>query len=999
MKKILYLALCLALVLMAFAACGETQEPHKHTYADKYSSNAMGHWYAPTCGCKDTAKDAGEHVDETNDGICDVCGYNDADHEHTYAEEYTYDENGHWNVANCGHDLTTEAEKHTLNKAGFCVCGYFVAPKIETLAQALEIAELQGVLVKTGTSNLNIYNELEGMLSTTDIFYEFTDDYFHAFYSNDPREDVYVGVKENGDVFAVVVPRNGNPVYVDEEAFEDYFNGPKFNNYFMSDYSVSAFGVVDYINAMYEFAKENKVNIFEENVDGNKFSFTFDQYTGYYYNVVTVEFTLDEIGYYIDEVNIYNERYTDSYTYLAYYDENGEPVYETIIYFVVETDEDTGDFISLTLTEDATQDFTSTLVINQYTEVKENPYNPSDVLVDSFKVVDKDGKEIADTITIKAGGGDNSVYFFFKDVLPTTAILELIKPTVVAKNDKGEVLDWKVFSYYNPEDQSLQVYSYNAGTYTIEVTIGDAIVTKTLVVELSDPTSFGAGVVVDGMTEEKTNVDMYTGNSIDIEAIVGSYEKGDFTASITSENAANATLTLNDGVYTFTTTTVGTYEITLTSSVVSTLTATLTVEVKELPAIEDILTGYYEAKTYWGSSYSLTFGENNTVVVGGDSGSGDYTYAYDSETKALTFTYASGATFEELGIDSIELNSNYELVVSTSFGYNFVFAVAELPAPPISAAGEYDIKASYMGTNVRFQFDKAGTLTVTPTTAGVTVTASTWDPPTESYTGPVAAGEMVTLIFIAEEDMDATITVEFVERSEEETTSNSGTLTVVDDMKANGDITGSYTYTINGDGSYTIYLNDEVYTTFEILPNPGGFYCARVPASMMPMSLVDENGSEVNALNGTYYIKNGETTCYTFTFTPSTGDNSEGGSGTGSTSTNIAVSTACTSATEITAAGNYNVVLDANGYAYIQFLNFSLEDLYPNGVNVTVTVTSSDVQLYSAHPMRGDTLIPASSANATVDMINSGAFFKLENVGTETATVEFTVTFEAISAE
>ncbi|MBP3495245.1 MAG: hypothetical protein J6K52_03475 [Clostridia bacterium] len=998
MKKILYLALCLALVLMAFAACGETQEPHTHTYADKYSSNAMGHWYAPTCGCKDTAKDASEHVDETNDGICDVCGYSDADHEHTYAEEYTYDENGHWNVANCGHDLTTEAEKHTLNKAGFCVCGYFVAPKIETLAQALEIAELQGVLVKTGTSNLGIYNENEGILSTTDVFYEFTDDYFHAFYSNDPREDVYVGVKENGDVFAVVVPRNGNPIYVDEEAFEDYFNGPKFNNYFMGDYSITAYGVVDYINAMYEFAKENKVNIFEEKVDGNKFSFTFDQYTGWYYNIVTVEFTLDETGYYIDEVNIYNERYTESYTYLAYYDENGDPVYNTIVYFVVETDEETGDFVSLTLTEDAVQDFTSTLVINQYTEVKENPYNPSDVLVESFKVVDKDGKEIADTIKIKAGGGEDSVYFFFKDVLPTTAILELIKPTIVAKNDKGEVVEWKVDSYYNPEDQSLQVYSYAAGTYTIEVTIGDAIVTKTLVVELKDPTSFGAGVVVDGMTEEKTNVNMFAGNSIDIESVVGSYEKGDYTAAITSDNAANATLTLNDGIYTFTTTTVGTYEITLTSSVVSTLTATLTVEVKELPAIEDILTGYYEASFSGMKMYSLTFGENSTVVVAGQSGYGVYTYAYDETTKAVTFTYVSDATLDELNIVSLELNSNYELVATNMYGRSFVFVATEPPAPPITAAGEYDVKASWVGTEVRFQFDKAGTLTVTPTTAGVTVTASTWEPPTASYTGPVAAGEMVTLLFIAEEDVDAKITVEFEEASEE-TTTNSGTLTVVDDMKTNGDITGTYTYTINGDGSYSIYLNDEPCTTFEILPNPGGFYCARVPASMMPMSLVDENGSEVNALNGTYYIKDGETTYYTFTFTPSTGDSSEGGSGTGSTSTNITVSTDCTNATKITAAGNYNVVLDANGYAYIQFLYSNLEDQYPNGVNVTVTVTSSNVQLYSAHPMMGDTLIPASSGNATVDMINTGAWFKLENVGTETATIEFTVTFEAVVTE
>ncbi|MBQ7789262.1 MAG: hypothetical protein IJ398_06405 [Clostridia bacterium] len=998
MKKILYLALCLALVLMAFAACGETQEPHTHTYADKYSSNAMGHWYAPTCGCKDTAKDASEHVDETNDGICDVCGYSDADHEHTYAEEYTYDENGHWNVANCGHDLTTEAEKHTLNKAGFCVCGYFVAPKIETLAQALEIAELQGVLVKTGTSILDIYDEINYAHSYTDVFYEFTDDYFHAFYSNDPREDVYVGVKENGDVFAVVIPRDGNSVYVDEEAFEDYLNGAKFNNNFMGDYSVTAYGVVDYINAMYEFAKENKVNTFEEKVDGNKFSFTFDQYTGWYYNIVTVEFTLDETGYYIDEVVISNTRYAEE---VEYYDYNIWD-YATMTNFTVTRNDETDDVESIELVDGAITSFTTSMVINQYTEAKENPYNPSDVLVESFKVVDKDGKEFADTIKINAGDGEeNSVFFFFKDVLPTTAILELIEPTIVAKNDKGEVVEWKVYSYYNPEDQSLQVYSYAAGTYTIEITVGDAIVTKTLVVELKDPTSFGAGVVVDGMTEEKTNVNMFAGNSIDIESVVGSYEKGDYTAAITSDNAANATLTLNDGIYTFTTTTVGTYEITLTSSVVSTLTATLTVEVKEVPAIEDILTGYYEASFYGTKMYSLTFGENNTVVVAGQSGYGVYTYAYDETTKAVTFTYVSDATLDELNIVSLELNSNYELVATNMYGNNFVFVATEPPAPPITAAGEYDVKASWAGTEVRFQFDKAGTLTVTPTTAGVTVTASTWEPPTASYNGPVTAGEMVTLLFIAEEDVDAKITVEFVEASEE-TTTNSGTLTVVDDMKTNGDITGSYTYTINGDGSYSIYLNDEPCETFEILPNPGGFYCARVPASMMPMSLVDENGSEVNALNGTYYIKDGETTYYTFTFTPSTGDSSEGGSGTGSTSTNILASTDYSQAPYITAAGNYNVVLDAEGYAYIAVSFGDFEGEFANGAIVTLATTSSDVSLCTVTVnMMGaqDGMSQPTSVNNTIDNFNYTIYFKIANTGAAQATVEFSISLEAITAE
>jgi major membrane immunogen (membrane-anchored lipoprotein) len=84
MKKSILFILCVMIVsIFAFTACGsddiddEIRQPvHKHTYTMEYQSDATHHYYGATCGCADAGvlnKEA--HVDDNNDGICDVCEY------------------------------------------------------------------------------------------------------------------------------------------------------------------------------------------------------------------------------------------------------------------------------------------------------------------------------------------------------------------------------------------------------------------------------------------------------------------------------------------------------------------------------------------------------------------------------------------------------------------------------------------------------------------------------------------------------------------------------------------------------------------------------------------------------------------------------------------------------------------------------------------------------------------------------------------------------------
>ena len=71
MRKLKVLSFAsLPLVIGLLAGCG-----HEHTFAEEWSSDENAHWHAATCEHKDQVKDAGPHVDDDHNGKCDVCDY------------------------------------------------------------------------------------------------------------------------------------------------------------------------------------------------------------------------------------------------------------------------------------------------------------------------------------------------------------------------------------------------------------------------------------------------------------------------------------------------------------------------------------------------------------------------------------------------------------------------------------------------------------------------------------------------------------------------------------------------------------------------------------------------------------------------------------------------------------------------------------------------------------------------------------------------------------
>ena len=142
--------------------CGYQMETvHEHTYADGWTSDETGHWHAATCAHTGEKSGFAAHTDGNDDGKCDVCGYQmEPIHEHTYADGWTSDETGHWHAATCEHtgEKGSFAAHVDENDDGMCdVCGYEEGViRISTVEDFLEFRTSDAL---SGTYKL--YNDID----------------------------------------------------------------------------------------------------------------------------------------------------------------------------------------------------------------------------------------------------------------------------------------------------------------------------------------------------------------------------------------------------------------------------------------------------------------------------------------------------------------------------------------------------------------------------------------------------------------------------------------------------------------------------------------------------------------------------------------------------------------------------------------------------------------------------------------------------------------------
>lgn len=614
----------------------------------------------------------------------------------------------------------------------------------KTIAEAMEVASKTESSISSGSA---VYTSTYGIGSESGDSYETHTDSYDYVYGNSfvkvkkensyngEKRNLYYSLKSNGDPFVVAVDldENGNetgapyiptdlefnPKAIDAQylPLNIFKDGTKYN------------GVYNTINALYKELEGVVGDPYQElgecshldNATGFKFGYNRlrSAYNRWYYERVTVEFTLTEAG-------AINKAYINIDKYIS--EENpayGETDYEAgtalpsdLPIEIKEKQDEAGltkKYFVFKDGADTTPSDSSNWKFNQESGVKasddENPYLASKITVSDFKIFDANNKELNDgeRISLDLDNGNSvkdegnhrfELTFSIGNVLPETANIDLdaIDVEVSGVGKDGHIVgdfDYKYATVSN-YDGSITLRFNRPGDY--DVTFKTSSVTKTIhySVDYEAPLTI-EGTVHNGEKDSsfspESSFAMYKSNKIYIGANIGDNNGGNgdafepgFTAVVDKTTAKLEKTTLNVNgkdveCYAFTATEAGDYVITITGakpdSDRAAATSTLKINVADNPSLASILAKYdnkYEAVVSEDEIYSLEFTDKKFTVYNkyDHTKYAEYDYTYDAETR--TFVCIPGGNAS--GIDK-----NFELTMSNYYVLSLV---------------DVDTKASYI---------------------------------------------------------------------------------------------------------------------------------------------------------------------------------------------------------------------------------------------------------------------------------------------------------------
>lgn len=614
----------------------------------------------------------------------------------------------------------------------------------KTIAEAMEVASKTESSISSGSA---VYTSTYGIDSESGASYETHTDSYDYVYGNSfvkvkkensyngEKRNLYYSLKSNGEPFVVAVDldENGNetgtpyiptdlefnPKAIDAQylPLNIFKDGTKYN------------GVYNTINALYKELEGVVGDPYQElgecshldNAKGFKFGYNRlrSAYNRWYYERVTVEFTLTEAG-------AINKAYINIDKYIS--EENpayGETDYEAgtalpsdLPIEIKEKQDEAGltkKYFVFKDGADTTPSDSSNWKFNQESGVKasddENPYLASKITVSDFKIFDANNKELNDgeRISLDLDNGNSvkdegnhrfELTFSIGNVLPETANIDLdaIDVEVSGVGKDGHIVgDFDpAYATVSNYDGSITLRFNRPGDY--DVTFKTSSVTKTIhySVDYEAPLTI-EGTVHNGENNSsfspESSFAMYKSNKIYIGANIGDNNGGNgdafepgFTAVVDKTTAKLEKTTLNVNgkdveCYAFTATEAGDYVITITGakpdSDRAAATSTLTINVSDNPTLASILAKYdnkYEAVVSEDEIYSLVFTDNKFTVYNkyDHTKYAEYDYTYDAETR--TFVCIPGGNAS--GIDK-----NFELTMSNYYVLSLV---------------DVDTKASYI---------------------------------------------------------------------------------------------------------------------------------------------------------------------------------------------------------------------------------------------------------------------------------------------------------------
>lgn len=614
----------------------------------------------------------------------------------------------------------------------------------KTIAEAMEVASKTESSISSGSA---VYTSTYGIGSESGDSYETHTDSYDYVYGNSfvkvkkensyngEKRNLYYSLKSNGDPFVVAVDldENGNetgapyiptdlefnPKAIDAQylPLNIFKDGTKYN------------GVYNTINALYKELEGVVGDPYQElgecshldNATGFKFGYNRlrSAYNRWYYERVTVEFTLTEAG-------AINKAYINIDKYIS--EENpayGETDYEAgtalpsdLPIEIKEKQDEAGltkKYFVFKDGADTTPSDSSNWRFNQESGVKasddENPYLASKITVSDFKIFDANNKELNDgeRISLDLDNGNSvkdegnhrfELTFSIGNVLPETANIDLdaIDVEVSGVGKDGHIVgDFDpAYATVSNYDGSITLRFNRPGDY--DVTFKTSSVTKTIhySVDYEAPLTI-EGTVHNGEKDSsfspESSFAMYKSNKIYIGANIGDNNGGNgdafepgFTAVVDKTTAKLEKTTLNVNgkdveCYAFTATEAGDYVITITGakpdSDRAAATSTLKINVADNPTLASILAKYdnkYEAVVSEDEIYSLEFTDDKFTIYNkyDHTKYAEYDYTYDAETR--TFVCIPGGNAS--GIDK-----NFELTMSNYYVLSLV---------------DVDTKASYI---------------------------------------------------------------------------------------------------------------------------------------------------------------------------------------------------------------------------------------------------------------------------------------------------------------
>ncbi len=634
-------------------------ETHTHDHNTDWSFDTTNHFHS--CKTCVDVTDVAAHTDADGDNDCDVCGYVIenlyAEHQHSFGNAWLFDNENHFHRCDTCTEVTG-TEPHTDadgdNLCDICGCiveNLYVAPTpIGTVGAVLESAFEKDGLVN-GSSIYYSYSDGLALLKTISVEKSLGAD-FADYIIIENTQGLYGSYTEttsktyslvDGDVVAFAMSEYGIEKLHDQDS--GWLYGYGFDKIYGSSGDV-IYGISAVLENLYDRGIENQTIVESvvtvENVTTYGFTLSHTSYDSIC--DISVSFTLGEQG------NIATVDIETVYTYVD--GETGEALYGIPAYIYNYTVAQTAGDLDT-----------------------EPEYSANDYLLQSVVLTDAEGNVLnADNgITIDAA---SETVIYITNITPETAVVD-IQTQVLDEDGNETYLAYASFDSYN---NAINVGSYQPGDFTIVVKInGDDNNSITVPFTATVPETTQIGVKVNGSEYPMTEASVFLGNTLTLEGAAGACQDASISATLTGDNVADATLTLNDdGTYSFTSNVLGTYTVEIKSLANADLEAVvLTITVKEAPNYADLITKTHkfvlvdDYEPEYGESYTLTFtATNETSGTGNVYYTSNWFYGGDEYSTDFTYTLVDGVftvVFEDGYFYDLTLNDDGYFVVWFSY--------------------------------------------------------------------------------------------------------------------------------------------------------------------------------------------------------------------------------------------------------------------------------------------------------------------------------------------